>query len=179
MAVEAVILWEGASGASFDEASLHPYLQLPAEQAGLSRRVVTTVEYRGLLDVYPGLAAGDAEGLYRLLVARGVVADEKLPPVGSYAGLVARIDHVDVVTAPKSGAILFDVAPGDTVQKGDRIATIVHAVGEDGGRIEVTAPQSGYILTRVCHRFARAGDDLVKLVGEAPSETARKGALEQ
>jgi predicted deacylase len=179
MGVEAVILWEGGSGASFDEASLHPYLQLPPEQASLSRRVVTTVEYRGLLDVYPALATGDAEGLYRLLVARGVVTDAKLPQPGRFAGLVAPIDHIDMVTAPKSGAILFEVAPGDTVRKGDRIATIVHAAGEEGGRIEVTAPQSGYILTRVSRRFARAGDDLVKLVGEARSETARSGALEQ
>ena len=51
MGVEAVILWEGSSGASFDEASIHPYLQMPPETAGLDRRVVTTVEYRGLRDV--------------------------------------------------------------------------------------------------------------------------------
>ncbi len=37
MGVAAVILWEGSSGASFDEASLHPYLQMPAEEAELGR----------------------------------------------------------------------------------------------------------------------------------------------
>ena len=78
MGVAAVILWDGTSGASFDQASLHPYLKMPSDQAGLPGRVVTTVEYRGLLDVDRKLAQADAEGLYRLLVARGLVEDAAL-----------------------------------------------------------------------------------------------------
>ena len=84
-----------------------------------------------------------------------------------------------MVGAPRAGAILFDVAPGDRVERGDRVATIVYTPGEEGGSTEVFAPQSGYILTRVCRRSAHAGNDLVKLVGETPSVTAKMGALEQ
>lgn len=178
MGVAAVILWDGQSGASFDEASLHPWLQLTPETARLDRKVVTTVEYRGILDVDRGTAESDGEGLYRLLVGRGVIADETTQSPRQLTGLVAPIEHIDVVTAPRAGAILFDVAPGDRVAAGDRIATIVHAAGEENGATDVFAPQSGYILTRVCRRSTYAGDDLVKLVGDAPSASARQGALE-
>ena len=179
MGVAAVILWDGTSGASFDEASIHPYLQMPSEQARLRSRVVTTVEYRGLLDVDRQFAQADAGGLYRLLVARGLIEDAGQVPPAPFDGLVAPIEHIDMVRAPRAGAILFDVAPGDRVARGDRLATIVHTPGEEGGSTDVFAPQSGYILTRVCRRSAHAGGDLVKLVGEAPSVTAKMGALEQ
>jgi predicted deacylase len=84
-----------------------------------------------------------------------------------------------MVPAPCSGSILYDVKPGDRVKAGDRLAVIVSAPGEEGGRTEIAAPQDGYILTRRSHRFTRAGDDLVKLVGTRPSDDARSGALEQ
>lgn len=178
MGVDAVILWGGQSGASFDEASLHPWLKLPRKEAKLETRVVTTVEYRGTSDVHNGIAEYDAEGIYRLLVARGVVADAAVAAPQPFAGVVAPIDHIEMVPAPCSGAILYDVKPGDRVTSGARLATIVRAPGEDGGRVEVFAPQDGYILTRRSHRFTGAGDDLVKLVGAAPSKDARSGALE-
>jgi len=150
MGVAAVVTWGGSSGASFDEASLHPWLH----------------------------AQSDAEGLYRLLVARGVVEDAAESPAGRFGGLVAPITHVDVVTAPRAGAILFDVESGDRVAKGQRLATIVHGPGQPDGSTDVIAPQSGYILTRVSRRSLYAGDDLLKLVGDAPSANGREGALE-
>ena len=133
MGVEAVIIWEGSSGASFDEASLHPYLKLPPETARLASRVVTTVEYRGLPDVNRAYAEADADGLYRLLVARGVVEDAAIPAPRAFAGLVAPIENIEMIAAPRSGAILFDVKPGDRVAKGDRLVTIVHTPGEENG----------------------------------------------
>jgi predicted deacylase len=178
MGIEAVILWEGASGGAFEEASIHPYLQLPAGHADLARRVVTTVEYRGLRDVGREMAEGDAGGLYRLLVARGVIEDASLASPGAFEGLAAPIGHVEMIAAPRAGAILFDVAPGDRVKKGQRLATIVHSPGEENGAVELFAPQSGFVLTHVSRRFARAGADVIKLVGDGPSVTAKQGALE-
>ena len=75
MGMQAVILWDGDCGAAFDQASIDPYLNGPPEIARLDRRVVATVELRGEADVYPELAASDAEGLYRLLVTRGIIED--------------------------------------------------------------------------------------------------------
>lgn len=178
MDVEAVILWDGASGAAFEEASLHPYLQMPAEAAGLGRRAIATVEYRGLRDVERATADSDADGLYRLLVARGVVEDKAVPSPGGFKGLVAPIEHVEMIAAPRAGAILFDVAPGDRVEKGQRLATIVHSPGEEDGAAEIVAPQAAFVLTRASRRSTRAGEDLIKLVGQDPSVTAKQGALE-
>ena len=82
-------------------------------------------------------------------MARGIIADDFQADPEPFDGLVAPISHVDMVTAPRAGAILFDVAPGDQVMDGDRLATIVHAPGEEGDSTNVFAPQSGYILRRV------------------------------
>ena len=83
MGVAAVVLWDGPGGGAFEEAAIHPYLQLPKDEAGLARRVVTTVELRGLRDVETAFADADAAGLYRLLAVRGVIADNGLAPVAS------------------------------------------------------------------------------------------------
>ncbi|MEP9389585.1 succinylglutamate desuccinylase/aspartoacylase family protein [Mesorhizobium sp. KR9-304] len=178
MGVDAVILWEGASGAAFEEAAIHPWLRLPREKAGLDRRVVTTVEYRGLADVYDNYAKSDAEGIYRLLATRGVIADEKAAKPRKFTGIAAPIANVELISMPRAGAILFHVEPGQRVRKGARLATIVHTPGAEDGAIDIHAPQAGYILTRVVHRSGRAGDDIVKLIGEAPSAKAKQGALE-
>ena len=119
-----------------------------AEQAGLARRVVTTVELRGQRDVDSAFADSDAEGIYRLLATRGVIADEKAASPGKFAGVAAPIDNVEMISMPRAGAILFHVEPGQTVEKGARLATIVHSPGEPDGAVEVHAPQAGYILTR-------------------------------
>jgi len=83
-----------------------------------------------------------------------------------------------MMPAPRAGAVLYDVKPGDRVARGDRLATIVHAPGEADGRAEVFAPQDGIILTRRSRRIIRAGEDLLKLVGDRKSADARSGTLE-
>ena len=178
MGVKAVILWDGASGASFDEASIHPWLKQPADKAKLARRVVTTVEYRGIHDVERAFADADGEGLYRVLVARGVIEDTTLAAPAPYAGLVSPLENTELIAAPRGGAVLFDVKPGDRVTKGQRLASIVHSPGEEDSRIEILAPQAGYVFTRRSHRSVRAGDDLIKLAGDGPSAVAKSGALE-
>lgn len=177
MGVEAIILWEGSSGASFDEASAHPYLGAGQETVR-QRLVATTAELRGVLDVERETADSDAAGLYRLLVGRGVVEDGGVRETATFEGLVAPIENVEMVLAPRAGVILYDVKPGDTVAAGQRLASIVHAPGEEGGSTDVFAPQAGYILTRRSHRQTRAGDDLLKLVGTNRSPSAKAGALE-
>jgi predicted deacylase len=178
MGVDAVMLWDEDTDGTFEGASIMPYQKAPADVAKLDRRVATTVEYRGILDVDGALAGSDAEGLYRLLVARGVILDQALPAPRSFAGVVAPLENIDMMPAPRAGAILYDVKPGDRVAKGARLATIVHAPGETGGRTEVFAPQAGIILTRRSRRMIRAGEDLLKLVGDAKSADARSGTLE-
>lgn len=178
MDMDAVILWDGDCGAAFDQASIDPYLGAPAQIARLDRRVVSTVEYRGVADVDAALAEHDAAGLYRLLVMRGVISDPHLPSPKQFRGVAAPVENVEMVRAPRAGALLYHVKPGDRVEEGQTLVTIVHSPGEPDGRIDVVAPQSGLILTRRNHRATYAGDDLLKLIGNRASETHRPGALE-
>ena len=174
----AVLVWDTTSDAAFDEASVHPYVALPPDDAGWTRRAVTTVEFRGMADVSAELADFDADGLYRFLVARGTIVDEDLPPLPAWTGLAAPQDHVEMVRAPAGGAILYHVGPGDRVDAGDLLATILVAPGEEQGAVQVRAPQGGYVLTRRSRRFTPAGGDLLKLIGSKRSAGARPGALE-
>ncbi|MBX3598372.1 MAG: succinylglutamate desuccinylase/aspartoacylase family protein [Rhizobiaceae bacterium] len=178
MNMDAVLLWDGDCGAAFDQASIDPYLGAPASLARFNKRIVSTVEYRGLADVDANIAQHDARGLYRVLVMRGVIEDEKLPPPNQFSGLAAPVENVEMVRAPCAGALLYHVKPGDRVEEGQRLVTIVQMPGEMDGRTEVFAPQSGLILTRRHHRATTKGDDLLKLVGAHPSATHKPGALE-
>lgn len=178
MAMDAVLLWDGDCGAAFDQASIDPYLGAPAARARFDRRVVSTIEYRGMADVDAALAQHDAAGLYRLLVTRGVIQDAGVKPAGRFEGLAAPIENVEMVRAPRAGALLYHVKPGDRVEEGQTLVTIVHTPGEADGRVDVLAPQAGLILTRRNRRAAHFGDDLLKLVGTRPSETHRPGPLE-
>lgn len=175
MNMQAVVLWDGSSGSSFDEASVHPYLDAP--QSERDRRVVTTVEYRGTRDVEAGLAEVDAEGLYRVLATRGVIDDPSVT-VGAYEGVAAPIEHVEMVKTPAAGAVLFHVKPGDRVKANQLLAIVVAAPGEPDGRLEIRAPQAGYVFTRRSPRTLVAGDDVLKLIGDKPSATHKDGALE-
>lgn len=173
----AVILWNAPSDGEFEDASVHPYLGAGAER--LARQVVTTAELRGIANVEYDYAEADAAGLYRLLVARGVIEDNAVAAPEAFVGVAAPIDHVEMVKTPRGGALLYDVEPGDRVAAGQRLATVVFAPGEADGSIEVFAPQAGYVLTRRSTRIVRANDDVLKLVGERPSVTAKSGALEE
>ncbi|MGE0283131.1 MAG: succinylglutamate desuccinylase/aspartoacylase family protein, partial [Rhizobiaceae bacterium] len=161
MNMDAVVLWSGDCGAAFDQASIDPYLKAAPDVARFDRRIVTTVEYRGGADVNAALAQGDANGIYRVLVARGVIEDTNLPPLKPFAGLAAPIEHVEMVRSPCSGAILYHVKPGNRVEAGAALCTIVNAPGEPDGSVDIVAPQAGLVLTRRSCRFIEAGGDLV------------------
>ncbi|PBB11752.1 peptidase M14 [Mesorhizobium loti] len=177
--VEAVIIWKAPSNGEFEEASIHPYLASKASAEHLARRVIATFELRGMLDVHYGYAEKDAAGLYRLLVARGVIEDRTVKPSGAFKGVAAPIGHVESVKTPKGGALLYDIKPGDRIAGGQRIATVVYLAGEDGGAVEIFAPRAGYVLTRRARRIVRANEDIVKLVGERPDANAKSGPLKE
>lgn len=174
---QAVLLWEDTADGAFEEAAFAPHAGLPDGDPAFGRLVVSTVELRGIADVSPTTAAQDAEGLLRFLTRRGVV-DGPVAPMPAFSGPVTPLGHVEMVRAPVGGAILYDVTPGDLVVAGARLCTILPAPGEEGGAVEVHAPQDGMILTRRSRRVARPGEDLVKLLGSRPSATAGSGSLE-
>lgn len=177
--MEAVFLSDGESSA-FEEAVAYAWKYETAGQrkARLPGRLSVTVELRGTRDVYPELARKDAEGLFRFLVARGVVAggDE---PIAPFAGIVAPLDNIEMIRAPEAGAILFHRDIGERVKAGELLATIITRPGQVGGTVEVRAPQDGLIVTRVSTRLARRRSDLMKIACATPSSAVRRpGPLE-
>jgi len=175
----AILAWDTTADAAFEEACAHPVLQLPADKRNMKRRAVTTVEFRGLSDVYADMGKGDAEGLYKFLVHRGVIRDESVKLDLDYKGLITPLENVEMLRAPEGGMVLYHVAPGDVVEAGAKLVTVVTKPGEPEGDITLTAPQAGRILTRRTLRYVRRGDDLLKLLAAKPSAVKkRSGALE-
>lgn len=172
------LLWDDTAGVAFEEACANPALELVKAGKDISRRAVTTIEFRGMNDVDFHTGRSDAEGLYSFLAGRGVVADSAAKPAGTFSGNVTPLNHVEMIRAPEGGMILFHVSLGDVVKQDDPLVTIVTRPGDPTGDITLTAPQGGYILTRRSHRYSRRGDDLLKLLGSRPSATARPGTLE-
>lgn len=176
---KAVLIWDESSDGAFEEAAFSPYRNRPATHGDWKRRAITTVEFRGRADVSPAFAEADAQGLYRFLALRGVVADEDVAPAEEWQGLAVPLANVEMIRAPVGGALLFHAGPGDHVAKGDLLVTVLFAPGEEDGAVEVRAPQAGLVLTRRAHRSTRIGEDVMKLLGDRPSDVGKKpGALE-
>ncbi len=172
---KAVLTWEGDADLAFEEAAARPAL---TSKADLTRRAVTTIEFKGLVDVSAEKGKADAKGLYDFLVHRGVVCGKSKVKPESFQGPVTPLENVEMVKMPVGGMVFYHVNVGDMVKKGTKLATIVPKPGDPTVDLIVTAPQAGYILTRREHRFLPRGDDLLKLLGAKPSATAKGGSLE-
>lgn len=171
----AVLTFEGGTDASFDEAAFRPYLA----SGNFERRVVATVELKGVHDVGPETARKDGEGIYRFLVGRGVITDAAAEAVGPFTGKGVPQSYVEMVRAPVGGMAFFHVKPGDVVKAGQLIAELIPVPGDASAVVPVHAVAPGLVLTRVLARAIRIGDDLVKIVGDKRSVTAKDGgALE-
>jgi len=169
----AVLAWDGDGGGAFDDAVVTSWLRGGLDLAG---KAVSTVELRGRADIDADLAERDAEGLYRFLAGRGVIAGD--PPQRRWSGPVAPLDHIEMIRAPVGGAVCFMRTPGERVETGDLLATILVRPGEEGGAVPVRAPQAGLVLSRRDHGRTKPGEDMMKLVCGAPSAAARPGPLE-
>ena len=176
--MRAVFLSDGESTA-FEEAVGHAFKRREGEVAkSVPGRLSETVELRGRRDVYPDMAARDAEGLWRFLAGRGIVADPAVA-AKAYTGPAVPLDNIDMVRAPEAGTILFHRDIGDEVKAGDLLATLLLRPGEPDGTLQVTAGHDGLIATRSSARHARRGDDLMKIACREPTRKDRKpGTLE-
>ncbi len=176
--MEAVFLSDGESSA-FEEAVGHAwkYEEAGEKKAQLPGKLSVTVELRGRRDVYPEMAAKDADGLFRFLAGRGVI--DSAVPAASFTGPAVPLDNVEMIRAPDAGTILFHRNIGETIAEGELLATLITRPGAIDGSVEVRAPQAGLIVTRTSERFVRRRGDLMKIACENPSRAARKaGTLE-
>ena len=176
--MQAVFLSDGESTA-FEEAVGHAFKHRGGEKLkSVADRLAATVELRGRRDVYPDMAKRDAEGLWTFLAGRGVVADPACYS-GAYAGPAVPLDNIEMVRAPEPGTVLFHRDIGDGVKAGDLLATLITRPGEPDGALAVTAGHDGLIVTRSSARYARRGDDLMKIAcREATRRDRKPGTLE-
>lgn len=176
--MRAVFLSDGESTA-FEEAVGHAFKHQGGEKLKtVPGRLSVTVELRGRRDVYPDMARRDADGLWAFLAGRGVVADPA-HQAKSYAGPAVPLDNIEMVKAPEPGTVLFHRDIGETVKAGDLLATLITRPGQPDGTIAVTAGHDGLIATRSSARYARRGEDLMKLACQEATRKDRKpGTLE-
>ncbi|WP_068081987.1 succinylglutamate desuccinylase/aspartoacylase domain-containing protein [Polycladidibacter stylochi] len=175
---DAVLLWQGDADCPFEAAALHPYLGAEYEKDRQENIVIATLELRGVCDVNLELAQKDADRIFDFLVARGTIKGESTKTAANYSGPAVPLQHIEMLPAPTSGVIMYHVAPGAIVEEGDKLVTIIHQPGSPEKDVDIFAPQSGLVLTRRSHRYTRAGDDLLKLLGTKPSRDNRQGILE-
>ena len=176
--MQAVFLSDGESTA-FEEAVGHAFKRQGGDKlASVPGRLAVTVELRGKRDVYPDMAKKDAQGLWNFLAGRGVVANPTHAPA-AYGGPAVPLDNIEMVRAPEPGTVLFHRDVGEDVKAGDLLATLVIRPGVPGGTLEVKAGHDGLIATRTSARYARRGDDLMKIACREPARKNRKpGTLE-
>lgn len=142
------------------------------------RRMVTTLELRGQMDVDEQRARADAEGLFNFLAGRGVISTPVEPP-DNWHGTATLLDHIEIVSTAVSGALLFDANCGDIVRRGDLLARVLTKPGQPNGHVDIFAPQDGKVITRTSSRYAARGQKLFKIACQRPSKTKRPpGALE-
>jgi predicted deacylase len=176
--MRAVFLSDGESSA-FEEAVAYAFKHQGGEKLkSVPGRLSVTVELRGRRDVYPDMAKADAEGIWRFLVGRGVVADPQVAPT-AFTGAAVPLDNIEMVRAPEPGTVLFHRDIGDAVSRGDLLATLICRPGETDGTVEVRASHDGLVATRTSVRYARRGEDLMKIACRETVQKNRKpGTLE-
>ncbi|AXI41445.1 succinylglutamate desuccinylase/aspartoacylase family protein [Sulfitobacter sp. SK011] len=131
------------------------------ESRNADDRFAATIELRGMMDVTPDFAKQDADGLYRYLVDIGTVIDD-LPAIDSVDPTMGAVDDAVLISTAEPGAILYDVLIGDWVTKGQRLAVILSEPGS--AHHEILSPFDGQVMTRRDRRFARRGDDVIKVL---------------
>ena len=173
MGAAAALLWSGPEegGAAFEEAVTIHRLPATHERPFLS----ATVELRGRSDVDGALARSDAEGLYALLVDRGIIRDPALAPAPAWNGLAVGLDCVVNVQAPALGTLLLEAPLGARVAAGDLLARILVRPGDPAGEVAVTAPVAGLLVIRALDRLARPGARVATIIADAPVEGSAKG----
>ena len=174
LGAEAVLHATLQGGQSFDEACTQPWAAFRARwpEADLPLAcLAVTLEWRGMLDTDPAVAAEDAEALIAWLAAHGVV-DSKADRPRNGTVNATPLAGVEVVNAPEPGLFLADVMPGARVVAGQLLGHLCTL--PEGDAIELRAGIDGILYAREQARIVRAGAELFFIAGDRP---IREGML--
>lgn len=113
--------------------------------------------------------------LFRFLQHRGYIAskssdgqDMAPPPLPPLLRAATPLTAVDMIAAPKAGVIVWNVAPGDTVNCGDILGQIVDVTDMYAPRTNVVARNSGVIFGGTSDKLVRPGQVIIKVAGDTP-----------
>ncbi|MEM7171584.1 MAG: succinylglutamate desuccinylase/aspartoacylase family protein [Pseudomonadota bacterium] len=181
LACYAVLLAADSGGGPFDECFTTPWTKLqgaypdhPIPTACFG----TTIELRGQADVSDDLARQDARALFRSLQREGLVEGDPGPSPEPKCE-ATDLTGCQIVHAPASGIVAYEVGVGDQLKKGQTIAWIVDPSHDQPqeGRHEVISQTDGLLLARSDRRYVAAGESLGKVVGREALEGREMGSL--
>ncbi len=173
LGAQAVLLANESGDSPFDEACSRPWLQLQERFAGHPIEAACfapTVELRGECDTDLAQAEADAQALIEFLRRRGVVAGEPRPLPAARCKATPLAGSEPLV-APHAGVLVFHVEPGQAVQAGQTIATLVDL--ESGAHSSITCRSAGVLYARIATRWAVAGQRVAKVAGQTLVRTGK------
>lgn len=158
-------LAEVSGGEPFDEACsglwwhlrrlIDPALPIPAACNA------TTIELRGVSDVFDPMADADASAIIDHLMVRGIIAGEPPPPPAACAG--TPLAGVDRVKAPCAGVVVYHAALGDLAVPGQMVAEVLDP--STGERHPCRTVTEGIVWARLLDRYCQPGDWILKTAG--------------
>lgn len=170
--LEVLLLEDDPGVIAFDEACASPWWRL---ERALDLTLpyacfATTLELRGERDVSDALAQADAEGILRFLHHLGVVVSDiecttSQPPTDPIA---TPLTGVDRILAPQTGLLSFKVRPGDRVQRGDVVATLIDLDHPNAAAQALTTATDGIVYALGRNHLVRPGHVVVQVAGKQP-----------
>ena len=165
----ATLLAEDGGGSSFDEVWPAVWLNLAREYPDKAIPLPVkscTLEYRGQTDTFDTLNKQDAENLFGYFQNEGLIGGAvKTEPVEAAAATDLRA--TEIVRAEHAGLLAYAVGLGETVQKGQKIADLIHLDGGQAfvGKTPVFAGTSGIILTRNRNKYVWRDAGIARIAG--------------
>lgn len=161
----AVLLARVSGGNPFDEALSGPWWTLaqtypdhPVPPACLA----ATLEMGSNDDVDAALAERQAQGLFALLARRGLILAQPLPDLPPLRCQASDLTAMAQVKSPATGLVIYHAALGDSLRRGEPVATICDPLGSS---VEVLAPTDGLLFARHSQPYAWPDKVIAKIAG--------------
>jgi len=126
-----------------------------------------TIEYRSQHDVNHALGASDARNLFRFLTRRGIISG-RAGPLPRLKAAATPIGGMDVGYCPKPGMLVYHVAAGARVRKGQAICEVIDPGDARGpkARTQIASRTDGILFSRKPDgRLAWPGAVLYRIAG--------------
>ena len=176
MGSRAILLAKDSGGGPIDECLSGVWWRLAEalKKEGLSHPLpqgccTTTIELRGETDVTHAYASQDAKAIFAYLEHLGVLATGNQPPVPAPLCQPTPLAGSETLRAAAPGVLVFAAEPGQTMQKGERVAEVINPI--DGVATPVLAGVDGVFYARILNRYVTAGCEIGKIAGATPFRT--------